>query len=339
MTAQSGDHSGSTPASPPSRVERSSRSSRSERSRGSTACVSGSPKRQLNSSTFGPRLGDHQARVEDAVVGRPAPAHLVHDRLVHGARERLRVPVVEARHGRVAAHAAGVRALVALADPLVVLRGRQRDRALAVAQREQRELLALEELLEHDLGRAEAAVVEERLERRARVVLGLADDHALARGEHVRLQHDRVVGVREVRLGLLARPERRRAPAVGTPTSFISSFANAFEPSSRAAAAVGPKPVMPLSRERVDHAVDERRLGADDDQVAALVGGRRARSRRRPRPSASMHLIRSLAMPALPGAAMTSGFCGLRSSARTIACSRPPPPTTRTLRAALKAGR
>ena len=43
-----------TPASPPGRVDASSSSSRSERSRGSTAWVSGSPKRQLNSSTFGP---------------------------------------------------------------------------------------------------------------------------------------------------------------------------------------------------------------------------------------------------------------------------------------------
>src|SRR3954453_3594449 len=37
----------------------------------------------------------------------------------------------------------------------------------------------------------------------------------------------------------------------------------------------------------------------------------------------------SRAMPALPGAAIRSGCCGLRMSARTSACSRPPPPTTR----------
>ena len=36
-------------------------------------------------------------------------------------------------------------------------------------------------------------------------------------------------------------------------------------------------------------------------------------------------------MPALPGAHSTSGACGERSSVRTIACSRPPAPTTRTL--------
>src|SRR5437763_331317 len=39
---------------------------------------------------------------------------------------------------------------------------------------------------------------------------------------------------------------------------------------------------------------------------------------------------RSRAMPALPGAASSSGRCELRNSERTIACSRPPPPTTST---------
>ena len=42
------------PPGRPGRVARSSRSSRSLRSRGSTACVSGSPKRTLYSSTLGP---------------------------------------------------------------------------------------------------------------------------------------------------------------------------------------------------------------------------------------------------------------------------------------------
>src|SRR6185436_2973426 len=39
----------------------------------------------------------------------------------------------------------------------------------------------------------------------------------------------------------------------------------------------------------------------------------------------------SAAMPALPGAHSSSGRCGERASARTIACSRPPAPMTRTL--------
>src|SRR5215210_2925614 len=42
------------------------------------------------------------------------------------------------------------------------------------------------------------------------------------------------------------------------------------------------------------------------------------------------HSTPSRAMPALPGAAISSGARGLRRSERTSACSRPPPPTTRT---------
>src|SRR5207244_8818461 len=45
----------------------------------------------------------------------------------------------------------------------------------------------------------------------------------------------------------------------------------------------------------------------------------------------SKHGTPSRAMPTLPGAAITSGRCGLRTRPRTSACSRPPPPTTRTL--------
>ena len=66
--------------SPPAHDTRSSVSRRSLRSRGSTACVSGSPKRQLNSSTFGPVGRQHQAGIEDAAVGRAAPRERVDDR-------------------------------------------------------------------------------------------------------------------------------------------------------------------------------------------------------------------------------------------------------------------
>ena len=68
--------------SPPGRVAASSSSSRSERRRGSTACVSGSPKRTLNSSTRGPSAVSISAGVEDAVEGRAARAHQLDDRLV-----------------------------------------------------------------------------------------------------------------------------------------------------------------------------------------------------------------------------------------------------------------
>ena len=57
------------------------------------------------------------------------------------------------------------------------------------------------------------------------------------------------------------------AAAVGTPAAAITSFANAFDPSIRAAAAFGPKTGMPAHRQLVGGAVDQRNLRPDDDQV------------------------------------------------------------------------
>ena len=62
---------------------------------------------------------------------------------------------------------------------------------------------------------------------------------------------------------------QRRASAVGTPAAVITSLAKAFEPSSWAAAADGPKQVMPDGGHGVRDAGDQRRLGTDDDQVRA----------------------------------------------------------------------
>jgi hypothetical protein len=54
------------------------------------------------------------------------------------------------RGRRVRAHAAGVGALVAVAQALVVLAGGERQRARAVAHDDEARFLALQELLDHD---------------------------------------------------------------------------------------------------------------------------------------------------------------------------------------------
>ncbi len=56
---------------------------------------------------------------------------------------------------------------------------------------------------------------------------------------------------------------------VGTPAAAITSLANAFDPSSRAAAAVGPKTGDAASGHRVGDAGDQWRLWPDDDQSHA----------------------------------------------------------------------
>ena len=57
-------------------------------------------------------------------------------------------------------------------------------------------------------------------------------------------------------------------------------MANAFEPSSRAAAARGPKQRTPAAAQRVGEAGDQRRLGPDDDEVDAGRAGRAGERRR-----------------------------------------------------------
>ena len=82
-------NSASTPGEPARLARGEAELEQVGRSRGSTAWVSGSPKRQLNSSTFGPASVEHQAGVEDAVEGRAAPAHQLDDRPVDDVGDLL----------------------------------------------------------------------------------------------------------------------------------------------------------------------------------------------------------------------------------------------------------
>src|SRR3954451_6554569 len=116
--------------------------------------------------------------------------------------------------------------------------------------------------------------------------------------------------------------------AVGTPAASMTSLANAFEPSSRAAARVGPNTGRPrpwISSTR------PATSGASGPTTVRSASSRSARSASAPTSATtSGNVFASAAMPGLPGAARTSGSCGERRSARTMACSRPPDPTTRT---------
>ena len=123
--------------------------------------------------------------------------------------------------------------------------------------------------------------------------------------------------------------DRASTSAVGTPAAAMISLANTFEPSSRAASRVGPKAAMPASLERVDEPGDQRRLGADDDEVDRLVA--------RQRDEARDVVGRDVEQPRVGGDARVAGraeqlgrAAASARSARTIACSRPPAPTTRT---------
>src|SRR5437016_4089402 len=134
----------------------------------------------------------HETGVQHARVRRA----LLRERLDDGSDDLLHDLGLERRRDdgcrRVGAHAAGVRALVAVEDALVVLGRRERHDRRPVRERHERDLVALEELLDDHAaaGVAEEPSPHELVDR----LLGLgdraADEDALAAGEAVRLDDD-----------------------------------------------------------------------------------------------------------------------------------------------------
>ena len=116
--------------------------------------------------------------------------------------------------------------------------------------------------------------------------------------------------------------------AVGTPAASMTSFEYAFEPSRRAAAASGPKHATPAAAHASASPATSGASGPATTSSTPAAAAARARPSTSPAPTSSTPASRRI--PGLPGAHSTSGRCGERTSARTIACSRPPPPTTRT---------
>jgi hypothetical protein len=181
---------------------------------------------------------------------------------------------IHARDRRVAPHAAGVGALVAVEYALVVLRGGERHGALAVAQRQEGQLFTLEELLEHDLGVAETPLGEEDVEGRAGLALVGGDDHALPRRQDVGLEHGRVGGASHVGDRLLAVAEQhvrggRHAAALhqllGVGLRALDARRLPRRPERRDTGL----------RQVVHYPGHERRLGAHDHEVDSPLARRR----------------------------------------------------------------
>ena len=246
------------------------------------------------------------------MVGRAAPAQLVHDRLVDAPRERLGVLGVDAGHRRVAAHAAGVRALVAVADALVVLgrapsarRARRRTRASSESSSPSRNSSSTT-----SVSPKRCSVKNTSTASRASRLVG-GDDHALARGQRVGLQHRRVGGAGQVARRLLAIAEHR-VPGGGHAAvahQLLGVALRALEPRGRGAA--GRTRAMPAPRARPP-ARHQRRLGADHHQVDPPRAPR-ARARPRPPPPRRGTPRRRARCRRCRARQARSGFCGLRS--------------------------
>ena len=199
-------------------------------------------------------VGEHQPREQAADERRAAPGELVDHRLVDLLDERVRVG--EPAHGRVRAHAAGVRPEIAVARALEVLRRTERERARAVAERKQRDLAALEQLLDHERAAESRCLPQAVVELLARA----ADEHPFAGGEPVGLDD----------AGRPRDRERRRCGDAGRAHHLLREALRAFDPRRfRAGAEDGHARVAQL----VGDARDERPLGPDHDEI----GGERAR--------------------------------------------------------------
>ena len=209
-------------------------------------------------------------------------------------------------HRRVRAHAAGVRPRVAVADPLEVLRGRERHHTAAVGEREDGHLLAGEQLLDHDRPgkrRSSTKAFVELLRR-------LADEHAFP-------------GRSPSTLTTQGARATASDSAVGTPAAAMTSFAKLFEPSIRAAE----RPGRTRRRRFAAARRRRRRRAAASGPITA-----RSTSRLRARPSsASPSSARtgwqspSRAIPGLPGAACSAvspGALGELPGERVLASTR-----------------
>ena len=132
---------------------------------------------------------DEKEAAELAALAAHALEHRQHD-LAHHTRLRGRI---EQRAWRIGAHAAGVRACIAVERALVIFGGSQRERARAIAQNEERRFAPDEQFLDDEAraGLAEPLVDHHRLHLRLCVGKIRGNDDALARGEAIGFQHDR----------------------------------------------------------------------------------------------------------------------------------------------------
>ena len=178
---------------------------------------------------------------------------------------------VDDRRGRIGAHAARVRTLVAVEDALVVLGGRKEHGVLSVHHREDRALLAMKELLDQHLGAGRAELIADKhvVDRRLGLFLRLGDNDALPRGKSVRLDDDgesvpgkRGFGLCGVRkgLGLAGRDARRIHDLLREPLRALHARARGN----------GTERGNALLLKGVDKTDHERSLGSDHDEIGLL---------------------------------------------------------------------
>ena len=273
-----------------------------------------------------PARGERQPDVEHPGEGRAPTAHLVDDRLRHPVHDVVDQTLGGPVERAVGTHPAGVGAGVVVADPLEVLRGRERHDVGAVTQAEQRHLRPRQVLLDDDcavgLGQAGPGVLEG---------LGpvVGDHDPLARGEPVVL--DDVGAPRASRASSTSSTVVQTwARPVGTSAADMTPFANALLPSSCAARARGPNAAIPRSSTASATPATSGPSGPMTTRSTAWVTASATTPAASVTPPGSGSQRATASMPGLPGAATTASTDGSSDSERTMACSRAPDPTTST---------
>ena len=168
----------------------------------------------------------------------------------------------------VGAHAAGVGAFVVVEDPLEVLRRGECDGVEAVAEDEDRDLGAVQEFLDHH----RAAGIEAALRVRQRLVPVVGDDHALACGKPVVLDHvGNAEGVERVGgfLGVAGHPGHGGGDT-GLGHDLLGEGLGGFELGRGLA---GAEHGDAGGADGVGHSGGKRRLGADHHKVNGEPGG------------------------------------------------------------------
>mmetsp|Transcript_24630 Transcript_24630/g.35332 ORF Transcript_24630/g.35332 Transcript_24630/m.35332 type:complete len:805 (-) Transcript_24630:551-2965(-) len=147
--------------------------------------------------------GQHEPRVQHALVGPALPGHAVHRPLHDGQAARVLVRG-EQRGGRVGPHAARVGAQVGLLHPLMILGGRHAHGDPAVAEGQQRHLRARQALLHHHLPAraAQLALQQHGPHGLHGLLLAGGQHHSLAGRQTRRLDHEFVRRGQDVLLGL-----------------------------------------------------------------------------------------------------------------------------------------
>ena len=216
-------------------------------------------------------VGQHQPGEQHSAIGRALGGHggdgwpdnLVHHLLLQlGGEDRGRA---------IGAHAAGIRPDIAVADALVVLRGAERNDILAVGDREEARFLAGQKFLDHHFrpGLAKAAV-EHVADRRLGFVAGFGDDHALAGGQTIGLDHHR--NGKSVERGQRIRragcPDIAGGRDMGAGAQVLGKAFRAFQ---LRRCLVRPEHENLRDAQAFGEAIDQRRFRPDHDQIDVML--------------------------------------------------------------------